>query len=314
MNRVALITLGIFAFSSSAEAQYFCAPGFGGGFAYRTGFGVSVGGPGFHFAAQYRGFYAAPILAYGWVPPVGPGYGPGFGNPFFLPAPPIVVGPAILPVANVVPAADPPEPILKGEFLVIAPKRRNEGAISPVVDRVAPRPERPPVFRFDPFAEQRVLGLTEPKLADPAAEAARQVKLARAALSTGASGTAIEHLERARVLQPDDMTMRYLMSQAQFATGQYTEAVATIRAGLVAHAAWATIELKPQDLFGKPARFDGMLGDLKRAVEANPDALTLRFLLAHQLWFSGDRDAAKAIFTALAGRLKEADAIRAFLK
>ena len=241
------------------------------------------------------------------MPAYGAGYGPGYGNPFFLPPPPIVAGPTfVVPVGNIVPV-HPEAEVVKGDFRAIAPRKKDEGFIAPFVDRVA-KPEKPAV-RIDPFAEQRAIGLTEPAL-----DLVQQLKLAREALAAGEYGAAAEHLDRALQAKPDDATALFLKAQAQFASGQYSEAAATIQTSLRVHPGWAKLDVKPQELFGKPARFDGLFGDLKRSLAANPDSTTLQFLVAHQLWFGGDRDAAKAAFTRLAARLNDADAVAPFLK
>src|SRR5437868_4909611 len=93
MTRLALSAAIVLAFAGTAAAQPWfgppLAPGFGGGFAYRSQFAVGPGG--FRAGWWYsRNFYAAPIVPYtsiGWWPAYGPGYGPGYGNPFFLPPP-----------------------------------------------------------------------------------------------------------------------------------------------------------------------------------------------------------------------------------
>ena len=316
MSRLPAIALGVLLLAASpAPAQYFVAPGFGGGFAYRSQYHASFRGPGFHFHAHYRGFYAAPVVplyySYGWVPPVGPGYGPGFGNPFFLPAPPFVDAP-IVPVVNNVPL---PAPVNgnrnDGEFLVITPKgsvtRTEGGSIAPFVDRVAPRPEKPPVFRFDPFAEQRVVGLTEAVETNPA-----RIVRARECLSHGEYGQAVEHLDRVLRAAPDDVEAMFLKGQAQFAAGQYVTAVVTMQDGVRRNPGWPKTAIRPRDLFGGE-RFDGMLATLRKDQAANPDSLALQFLLAHQLWFAGDQPDAEKLFQALAGRLKDSSAVQPFL-
>ena len=337
-----LLALAIVAFlgqSNAAFAQYHhhhYGPGFGGGFGYQSGYQFSFNGPGYRFSSYSysRGFYAAPIVpfsySYGWVPAAGPGFGPGFGNPFFLPPPPFA-GP-ILPVANNVPANPDAAPLrnrndgapalaVKGEFLVISPKGTSTtrvgegGTISPVVDRVAAPPDRlPPAFRFDPFADRRALGERDlPKL-DPAAEAADQVKRARESFAVEEYGRAVEHLDRALRAQPDDVRATFLKGQGQFAAGQYTEAVATIQAGIQATPNWAANGFQVKGLYAKPEQFEAQLADLRKATAANPTQPSLQFLLAYQLWFSGERPEATKLFQDLARRLKDPSAVEPFLR
>ncbi|MFO0803564.1 MAG: tetratricopeptide repeat protein [Gemmataceae bacterium] len=267
-----------------------------GGFVQQSGFRFSSHGGGFRFSAGYsRTYYSTPMFGYAWVPAFGPGYGPGFGNPFFLPPPPIVVGPPlIIPVGNREPVPGHAD-VVKGDFLVISPRKADE------VDRVVV-PEKPPRVVFNPFAENRPIGLTEPP-GDPE----RQLKRARAALAVGEYGAAVEFLDRL----PNDEAAVFFKSQAQFAAGQYAEAVATIRAGMKRNPKWASNDVKLAELF--PRQLDSLLGELKRRAEENPDSHALQFLLAHQLWFGGERETARPIFERLAKRLKAADEIRPFL-
>lgn len=285
----------VLAVASNAEAQFVYGPGIGGGFAQRSGFRFSVNGGGVRLSAYSRTFYSAPMFGYAWVPAFGPGYGPGFGNPFFLPPPPIIVGPPlIIPVGNREPVPNNAD-VVQGDFLVISPKKAN------AVDRVIV-PEKPPRVAFNPFAENRAIGLTEPPI-----DAEREMKQARAALAAGEYGAAVEHVNRL----PQDGTALFLKSQAQFAAGQYADAAATIREGMKRDAKWTSIDVKPGEVF--PARFDALLGELKHAAESNPESISLQFLLAHQLWFSGDRAAAKPIFETVAKPWKNADDVMRFL-
>src|SRR5262245_12939224 len=124
MIRTLLVLGSVFVLAAPASAQFVYGPGFGGGFAYRSGFGFGLNGGGFRFSAYSRSFYSTPFYGYAWVPAYGPGYGPGFGNPFFLPPPPIVVGPAfIVPVGNREPVPAQAD-VVKGDYLVIAPRKR----------------------------------------------------------------------------------------------------------------------------------------------------------------------------------------------
>lgn len=315
-------------------------PGFGGGFAYRGGF--AAGGPGFRVGGFVRqGFYAAPAVPYfGWVPVAGPGWGPGSGNPFFLGPPAGLAAPdefhPAAPFGFNVPANPDPVParnpdnILpiaanKDEYLVIRPKPGGaapvkptvgEGAIVPKLDRVAPPPERPrvPAFVFDPFADRRPAGKTDTPEADPGAEAARQVKLAREAFAAEHYGAAAEHLDRALRAKPGDALPHFLKGQAQFAAGQYAEAVGSIRDGLKLAPDWPAGEFKATDEYGRPDRYAAQLEQLRKATSENPDEPALQFLLGYQLWFAGDRDAARRLFRAVAGRVKDAAVVERFLR
>ena len=326
----ALAILGLLSQANIASAQYSFAPGFGGGFSSRSQQSFSFGGPGFNFSSYSysRGFYAAPILpiyySYGWVPAFGPGYGPGFGNPFFLPQPPFA-GP-IIPVANNVPMQPGndvvPALAVKGVFLVITPKGTSvqktgeAGTISPMVDRVADPQEKPvpPIFRFDPTAKRPVFGEAEVPLMDAAAEAASQIKRAREAFAREEYGRAVEHIDRAIRAVPDDESATFLKGQAQFAAGQYSEAVATLQAGIKRTPNWPANGFLAKEPFAKGELFEAQLVELRRAAAANPAQASLQFLLAYQLWFSGERDEATRLFQNLATRLKDVNAVMPFLR
>ena len=298
-------------------------PGFGG-FGYRSSFGFAAGAPGFHFSAYSRRFYS-PFYSYRYVPFGGFGFGNpfafGFGNPFFFPqaafvppAPPVVI---VLPVANNAPAnGEPaanalPATVRRGEYLVITPKTTKA---TPKVDRVAPLPPRtvPVAFRFD-MEKTGLPGATERSEIDPAAEAARLMSLARAAFREEDYGEAVELLDRALAARPSPET-HFLKGQALFASGQYAEAVASIRAGLKLDPERPAALFAPRSPYGAPDRFERHLGELREALRAQPNEASLQFLLAYQLWFGGYRDEARGRFRALNERLRDASAIAGFLK
>jgi len=315
------VTLGLLLLTAAPAPAQFYGSGFGGGFAYRGHHTFLRGRFGFTY---YSGFYAAPIVPFYFGPPAF-GVGPGFGNPFFLP--PAGFDGNVLPAANLVPP--PPvvnrnpnleKPLVKaGDFLVITPKSAGQraqgpGTISPMVDRVAAPPERPqpPRFLFDPFADRKTIGPTEFVEADAALEAGRQVKQAREAFARGEYGEAVEHLDRAnRVTATGDAW--FLKGQAQFAAGQYADAVTSIQAGLKLDSAWPTSGFNPRQLTGAD-RFAAQVADLKAALAGRPNETTLQFLLAYQLWLGGDRDEAKKLFRQLKERLKDTSTIELFLK
>ena len=343
-RRVAAAVALMLVQASPAKSQILYGPGFGGGFATRSQFKFSVVGPGFHYSARARGFYAAPVFPYycGIIPPYGPGWGPGYGNPFFLPPPggfalPEGFDPGVVPAANTIPVNPNPAPprppkelplaARKDEFIVISPKGQfpppagkgavTEGTMTPKVDRVAPPPERPrpTAIGFDPFAQRQALGKTDVPEPDLVAESARQIGQARQAFALEEYGAAAEHLDRAIRARPDDPLPHFLKAQAQFAAGQYADAVASIRDGLKLSANWPASGFKPKDLYaGKTERFDAHLAALQKTLAANPNQPALQFLLAYQLWFAGERAEATRLFRNLATRVKDPAIVERFLK
>jgi hypothetical protein len=219
-----------------------------------------------------------------------------------------------------------------------APKSKDGGAAPPppkVAGVAPPQSVRPgqPVFGFDPFADRRPeprpvpaappaaappappVAKTDTPEPDAAAEANRQVKLGVHAFATEKFGQAAEHFDQALRLRPDDAVSHFMKGQAQFAAGQYAEAVSSIRDGLKLAPDWPAGEFKPKDLYvGKPARFDADVAALRKAAADNPDEPALQFLLAYQLWFSGDRPEAAKLFRTVAGKLKDPAVVARFLK
>ncbi|HUR54286.1 MAG TPA: hypothetical protein VMZ71_09150 [Gemmataceae bacterium] len=307
-----------------ANAQFFAGPGFHGGFGYRGGhrFGVTIGGPGLRVGAFTSGYYARSVVV---TPPVF-GWGPGFGDPFLLAPPPpvfVVPPPIVFAGGNVEPEEPPParnvaQPPLRklSDFVVFRPQKDappDMGVLTPMVERVAPRPA-PPAFRFDPFA-QIDQGKIERPDPDPATESARQMKMARAAFAAEEYGKAVERLDAASKARPDDALPHFLKAQVRFAAGQYGEAVTSIREGMKLAPDWPAAAFRPKELYGaNAARFDAHVADLRLAAEANPAEPGLAFLLGYQLWFTGDRPAATKLFRAAAPRVKDATTIERFLR
>ena len=291
--------------------------GYGGGYSYshRSAVGFSVGGPhvrigGFSGGFVTRTAYFAPPV--GFVP-VGFGYNPfapvgyGFGSPYRGWGPGF--GPAVIavpvPVVIVVPPPEPeapvpPPPVLfpkgakPGDFVVIAPRKDDPIPIP------LPLPPKAPV----PFDPARAAAKPEAVEADPKKEAARLVKLGRAAFAAGDYGRAAEHFERAGTLDPADAPACFLLAQAKFAAGKYAEAAASLRDGLARDPAWPKSAFDPVEPYGdRPERFVLHLISLKKAVADNPGQPALEFVLGYELWFSGDKAEADKLFRAAEKRL-----------
>jgi tetratricopeptide (TPR) repeat protein len=234
---------------------------------------------------------------------------------------------AVIPIVNTVPAnPNPPTnrdsnnvlpPGSKpGDFLVITPRNADaRPKVAPVVERVAPPERAPPPKLRDPLEDRRAIGQTDMPDLQPAAEAARQVRLAREAFARGDYGEAGEHLDRALTARPDDAPAMFLKSQARFAAGQYAEAIVGIEKGLKLAPDWPGSDFNSKELYGRqPERFERQLADLRKALAAQPNEASLQFLLAYQLWFGGDRPEATNLFRLLADRLKDASAVELFLR
>jgi hypothetical protein len=280
----------------------------------------------------------AMLTPFGWTPGfIGPGWGAGPGGAYpglwgagwgWSGPPVIVVPPPIVLAGNN--AADPnanananpalafeqlPRPIdplprgaKPGDFLVISPRKDfpPPGQISPDIPRVAapmPAPVPRPMFNFDPFANRKLVNVDRPD-PDPVKEAARLVKLGRAAFESGEYGKAAEQFDRAAGADPKAALPHFLKAQAAFAAGRYADAVTAIRAGLALDPAWPAAAFDPKAPYGaNPAAFTEHLAELRRAVAANPGEAALEFLLGYQLWFTGEKAEARKLFDAAEKRL-----------
>ena len=315
-----------------ARAQFVAGPlhgpgyGFGSRYSYRSGFGFSFGGPhvrvsGFSGGFVSRAVFYPPLVpvapfgaaGFGPVPPVGPfGFGPAFGNGWGYAAPNVIVTPPPIIIGGNFGNPDPdaaaenvppprndavvfPRGAKETDFLVISPRK---GTTVPEITRVAPPPQPAPMGAFDPFKPVVKVAVEQPE-ADPKKEAARLVKLARAAFALGDYGRAAEHFERAITADPTDARAYFLHAQARFAAGQFAEAVARIRDGLARDAKWPAAAFDPAEMYdGRADRFAAHLAALKKAVADNPGQATLEFLLGYQLWFGGEKAEAEKLFRA----------------
>lgn len=205
------------------------------------------------------------------------------------------------------PVAAAPGPVVgAGGFLVFEPKRAfpPPGGIAPEVARVAaPPPPEKPLFRFDPFADP-VIVKAEKADPDPLKEVARLMKLGREAFAASEYGAAIDRFNQAIAADAKAAEPHFLKAQAEFAAGNYADAVAEIRAGLALDPAWPAGAFDPKEPYGlNAAAFAGHLAQLRKVIAVNPGESTLEFLLGYQLWFIGERAEAKKWFAVAEKRL-----------
>lgn len=321
MTRLILVAVAVLALSelAPARAQFVIGPaypsgyGHGGGhsFSSRSAFGFSVGGPhvrlsGFSGGFVTRAAYFAPPVGFGYNPfaPVGYGFGtpfggwgPGFGPTVIaVPVPVVIVVPPPEPEAPVPPPVLFPKGAKPGDYVVIVPRKDD-----PIpIPLPLPKPGGAPAA-FDPA---RAAAKPEVVEADPKKEAARLVKLGRAAFAAGDFGRAAEHFERAGTIDPADAPACFLLAQAKFAAGKYADAAASLRDGLTRDPAWPKSAFDPVEPYGdRPERFVLHLIALKKAVADNPGQPALEFVLGYELWFSGDKAEADKLFRTAEKRL-----------
>jgi tetratricopeptide (TPR) repeat protein len=105
---------------------------------------------------------------------------------------------------------------------------------------------------------------------------------------------------RAVALQPKDAYARFVYAQALFALGEYRLAADAIRRGLVLDPTWPEWGIDVRSYYADPSEFTAQLARLEDHVADHPDDTDARFLLAYNLYFSGEGGQALEEFTRLA--------------
>jgi Flp pilus assembly protein TadD len=297
-----------------------------GGFA--TGGGVSAGN-------RNRGLSVSgltgqtTIFRYGVIGVPYPGGFYGYAGGTWWGPPPIVVRPIIMPPPIIVQVQQPPQAVDlppavdPGRFNVITPDRPN---MPPKLK--LPEPKQQPLKAAPPkepkgaIPKEVDLGvapgefpLAPGKVANPKAEAERQIEMGRTAFVNGEFGRAIERFRRASAVAPDEPTAIFLVAQAQFAVGKYDDAVASILDGMKRQPNWPTSAFQSRGLYkNNNELFEAHLKDLRVAVAANPNDYRLLFLLGVEFWFDGQKEAARPFLEPAARLAPNPAPIEAFLK
>lgn len=304
MRRTVLTAVAALALTPTpARAQFLLLPGH-----RRPPVGFVVG-PAVPFAGVGFGYYPRPVpLGWGLFPP-----------PVVVVPQVIVVPPPVIVVGGVG-EEEPANPVVpaaakRPDLIVIAP-RRNADPFPPNPERTVPhldrivKPNAPP--GFDGFARSGEVNKAKPAAEKPAEPTAEAVLRAFAAEQYG---RAAELLDAAIRAQPGGAALYFLKAQAQFAAGQYGDAVASIREGMRRDAAWPAGGIKPAELYGKnPERFAAHLAELRKAVRDNPAEPALAFLLGYELWFAGERAEAVKLFRAAAKAGRDGPLAERFLR
>jgi tetratricopeptide (TPR) repeat protein len=154
-------------------------------------------------------------------------------------------------------------------------------------------PEKPAVKGPPPE-----LPLPPQPLADPQAESTRLVELGMGAFQAGAYGLAAQRFGQATQVTPALAHTFFLLAQAEFALGKYRDAIDTIHAGMKIDKQWPRTAFQPRlELYkGRDAEYAEHMKHVTDAAAAAPNNATLLFLVAHQVWFDGQRKDALALF------------------
>jgi Tetratricopeptide repeat len=245
--------------------------------------------------AQFGGRRGTSIFVQPRIAPFPPGWGssngywtynggsPWNGGGWVYNPPPIVIQNFITPPLVGM-------PYIRGGGVVVPPPEFEAPAVKapPKVPNLGPAPKPPEVIVPDPAKV--------PPPPPGRVEADRIVESGRKAFADGQHGRALELFRRAAEIMPNEPSVHFLVSQAQFARGKYREAVAAVASGMAIRGDWSEARFAPRDLYWKkPAVFDDHLQALRDAVAAYPDDAGLIFLLGHELWFDGKHDEAKAV-------------------
>jgi tetratricopeptide (TPR) repeat protein len=134
-------------------------------------------------------------------------------------------------------------------------------------------------------------------LPDPRDESLRLLELGTGAFQAGAYGLAGQRFRQATQVNPALSPAYFLLAQAEVALGKYRDAVDTIHAGMKIDKQWPRTVYQPRvELYkGRDAEYGEHMKHLTDAAAANPNNATLLFLVAHQLWFDGQRKDALAL-------------------
>ncbi|HYV39588.1 MAG TPA: hypothetical protein VE988_28125 [Gemmataceae bacterium] len=261
------------------------------------------------------------------------GIAPVYPPPYY-PAPVVLVppGPRVIVTGVKYPTLGPgyaPADI-RGVDLDLVPLKKPEALKLPEPKITEPEPFKqlpgvdvskpvPPVRPGDPMPQPK----TPPKkpqppaepLADPVAEGGRLTDLALVAFQEGDYGVAAQWCRKAVVKAPMLSRAWFLLAQAEFAMGNYRDAVTTIHAGMKIDKQWprTPIQLRDDLYKGREADFSEHMKRLTESVAANPNHPTLLFLVAHQLWFDGQRKDALALFQRARPLAKDGMFVDAFL-
>ena len=279
--------------------------------------------PAFHHAVLglrgAGGFHGFPALNIYGVPI----FSPWFGMPqtvwgasaFFTGSQPIIVitQPFIFPIGaeavNDEPRIDDPD-----RFIVVRPDKPKNVVRNKLDDPLPPA-------RVQKKAKEVDLGIKPGELPLAAVDGKGRLEMAlrinegRAAFGEGQYGLALERFRRACASADEASTPYFLLAQAQFATGKFDDSIASIIEGMKREPGWPLSPYQSRGLYrGNPAAYDAHLQNLRDALAAHPDDPRLLFLLGVQLWFDGQRDAAKPLFERAVKLATDPASVLAFLK
>jgi Flp pilus assembly protein TadD len=105
---------------------------------------------------------------------------------------------------------------------------------------------------------------------------------------------------QALTARPKDASVYFAYAQALFALGEYRLATDAVRHGLALDPTWPQATADVRSLYADPSEFTSQLARLEAYVASHPDDTDARFLLAYNLYFSGQEAQAAQEFSRLA--------------
>jgi len=108
------------------------------------------------------------------------------------------------------------------------------------------------------------------------------------------------YFEQALAASPRDADAYFAYAQALFALGEYRSAADAVRHGLALDPTWPHATVDVRSPYADPSEFTSQLSRLEAYVASHPDNTDARFLLAYNLYFSGQEAQAAQEFSRLA--------------
>jgi hypothetical protein len=269
--------------------------------------GISYGGGGIGFGFRKRHFFAGGFFGNSYLAAGPIGYSP------FLPfgvadrsvtiqifnPPNIVVSPRLQSMGG----RKDDDDDLSGIDLDLVPSKKEAPArIAPPADDLPKKPkaeEKPPpeppkkLQPPPPPPGPKEPGPLPPPKKDRVEETQRLITIGQDAFHQQLYGVAAQRFNQAVALLPAQANAHFLLSQSQFALGKYRDAVAEIYAGMKLDAGWPKANFNPRaELYKNHKDFADHLNRLEDVAAMNADDPDLLFLLAHQMWFDGQRNRA----------------------
>jgi hypothetical protein len=151
---------------------------------------------------------------------------------------------------------------------------------------------------------------------EPVDEITRLLNLGVKAFANQEYGLAALRFRQATEVDADQARGHFLLAQAHFATGRYSEAVKAIEQGMRRLAIWPVTPFRPRlELYkGIEAEFDDHVKRLQVVQEAQPENPTYLFLHGYMLWFDGRQADAVPLFQRARAKAADPTFIDAFLK